>query len=216
LTETQGGRPATDYGLTMRMAEHICMMERTQKGEEARDYFIECEKKVKAMVPQLPGDYLGALKALVASEEEKFQLAAQNKKLSGHLADTVEEKQTLLDITKPHSYIRIGDAAKIINCPGLGPNNMFKFLCKHGFLRKIDREDKSYTFYQKYAKYFRERATQQTGGHEGMKYYQVVINMNGLVALHRKILQEKGPWGNMKTKEELIAEFSEKEEKEER
>ena len=198
-----GGQARIEYGLTLDMAKELCMVENNEKGRRARRYFIACEKKYKTMVPQLPGDYLSALKALVVSEEEKLQLVAQNKELA-------EEKQALQDITKPHGYIRIGDAAKIINYPGLGPKNMFKFLCKYGFLRKVDRDDKSYSFYHKYAKYFKERATQQNGGHEGMPDTQVVINMDGVTFLHRKILKEMGSWYDVKTREELISGFKER------
>lgn len=46
--------------------------------KEFRKYFIECEKQLKEVVQkpqtQLPTDYLSALKALVASEEEKQRL----------------------------------------------------------------------------------------------------------------------------------------------
>jgi len=38
LRNIKRGRPAIEYGLTMIMAEHICMMERTQKGERERSW----------------------------------------------------------------------------------------------------------------------------------------------------------------------------------
>lgn len=44
LTKSRGGRPATDYALTIEMAKEICMLQRNEKGKLARQYFIQLEK----------------------------------------------------------------------------------------------------------------------------------------------------------------------------
>lgn len=48
LSESSGGRPATQYHLTLDMAKELSMVERNARGKQARQYFIECERQAKA------------------------------------------------------------------------------------------------------------------------------------------------------------------------
>lgn len=43
-TSEQGGRPATDYQISIDMAKQICMIQRTLEGKLIRQYFIDLEK----------------------------------------------------------------------------------------------------------------------------------------------------------------------------
>ena len=45
LSESTGGRPAKDYKLTIDMAKHICMIQRSEIGKKIREYFIAVEKQ---------------------------------------------------------------------------------------------------------------------------------------------------------------------------
>lgn len=44
LSESTGGRPATDHQLTIEMAKEICMLQRNDKGKQVRQYFLNLEK----------------------------------------------------------------------------------------------------------------------------------------------------------------------------
>lgn len=41
---SKGGRPAVDYALTIRTAKEISMLQRTEKGKQARNYFLDIEE----------------------------------------------------------------------------------------------------------------------------------------------------------------------------
>lgn len=72
LTESNGGRPSTDYALAIDCAKEISMLQRTEKGKQARLYFIECEKQAVQLAPT---NFKEALMLALRLEEEKEQLA---------------------------------------------------------------------------------------------------------------------------------------------
>jgi len=43
-------RPSKDFNLSIDFAKHLCMLARTEKGREIRNYFIEIEKRYKTML----------------------------------------------------------------------------------------------------------------------------------------------------------------------
>ena len=42
-SESTGGRPAIDYDITVDMAKQICMIQRSEKGKQYREYFLALE-----------------------------------------------------------------------------------------------------------------------------------------------------------------------------
>ena len=49
-----------DYAMTIEMAKEFSMLQRTEKGKQARKYFIECEKKAKGIINDGRMDYVNA------------------------------------------------------------------------------------------------------------------------------------------------------------
>ncbi len=47
MSESTGGRPTTDYDLTIRCAKEICMIQRTEIGRTIRNYFLDLEDAKK-------------------------------------------------------------------------------------------------------------------------------------------------------------------------
>lgn len=73
----QGGRPSTEYALSIDAAKEISMMSQTDKGKQARRYFIECERIAKNPVQALTRKELAMM--VVKAEEEKERLQLENK-----------------------------------------------------------------------------------------------------------------------------------------
>ena len=108
-----------NHQLTIEMAKEISMLQRNDKGKQARQYFIECEKRLKQH--SLPKDYLSALKSLVIAEEEKQALLLENEKM--------KPKAEFFDIVaESKDYCDISTVAKIINIKNVGRNKLFEIL----------------------------------------------------------------------------------------
>lgn len=57
-----GGRPSVDHALKLDMAKEISMIQRNEKGKQARQYFIEVEKELKQqLLPQTPEQQIALL-----------------------------------------------------------------------------------------------------------------------------------------------------------
>lgn len=86
-SETKRGNFGKDFTITLDFAKRLAMQAKTEKGEQIRSYFIECEKKaLLAATPALPSNYKEALQALLEKETENerkaLQIAEQNKQLA--------------------------------------------------------------------------------------------------------------------------------------
>lgn len=134
-------KPIEDYAMTINMAKEVSMIQRSEKGKQARKYFIACEQKLKEIQPkqyQLPQTYLEALKALVVAEEEKQQLALENKvmKPKAEYFDNLVDRNLLTNIR---------DTAKQIHIP---QNKFVSLLLDNKFVyRDAKRKLKPYAEY---------------------------------------------------------------------
>lgn len=81
------GQTAIDYAISINSAKEIAMLNGGDKGKQARQYFIECEKQLQK---SLPSTYKEALLALIAKEEEKEKLALQVENLDTVLDSLLE------------------------------------------------------------------------------------------------------------------------------
>lgn len=115
--------------ISLDMAKEISMIQRTERGKQARQYFIECERQAKQMAPQLPRDYASALRELAASVEEKEKAQAE--------LEAARPKVVFADaVATSKSEILIGELAKILRGNGIqiGQTRLFTWMRENGFL----------------------------------------------------------------------------------
>nr|DAO29148.1 MAG TPA: antirepressor protein [Caudoviricetes sp.] len=75
---TLNGNETKDFALSIDFAKKLSMKANTARGEEARQYFIECEKQLRSGKFALPTTYKEALQSLLEEVEAKERLQAQN------------------------------------------------------------------------------------------------------------------------------------------
>jgi len=119
------GRPSHLIKLSVDCFKTWAMMSNTEKGKQVRLYFLECEKIAKAKIIKTPQTYLEALKALVASEEEKQLLQSQNVALTKEI-ETNKPKVEFADaIAFSDDSVEFHEYAKMI---GTGRNRLMQKL----------------------------------------------------------------------------------------
>ena len=76
-----GMKQRTNHIVTLDMAKEISMIQRTEKGKQARAYFLECERRVKSSVPAIPQTYAEALRAAADNAERAERAEAEARAL---------------------------------------------------------------------------------------------------------------------------------------
>lgn len=126
----------TDYLMKLSMAKEISMIQRNEKGKQAREYFIKCEEAwnspqmILARANQIQARMIETYKEKVIVLEKKIE----EDKPKVLFADAVETSK---------STILIGDLAKILKQNGIdiGQKRLFSWLRDNGYLIKRNGSD---------------------------------------------------------------------------
>jgi len=131
LSESTGGRPAQDAQLTIDMAKELCMIQRTEKGKEARQYFLAVEKAWNS-----PTQIMA--RALKMADTQLATLKGKNKQLSSQI-EKDKPKIVFADaVAVSESPMLIGELAKVLKQNGIniGGTRLFEWLRNNGYLIK--------------------------------------------------------------------------------
>ena len=125
----------TEYFLSVDMAKELSMVEKTTKGQEARRYFIECEKAL--IKPALPAsrDQVMA-RGIIAAQEV---IAEQTKALED-AKPKIDFHDSVMASTR---NFKVGEAAKLIASDtgkSFGRNTMMELLRRLKWIMKNTNE----------------------------------------------------------------------------
>lgn len=135
-------RQVTDHQITLSMAKELCMLQRSEKGKEFRQYFIAVEEAwnkpdaVMARALQMANRTVEQLKKGVA------ELTEQNAALlpKAEYYDAVKDTSTVIQVKELSAYL-CSNGVKI------GRNKLFEklrndgFLCKSGETRNLPTQE---------------------------------------------------------------------------
>ena len=145
LGKSSGGRPSTEYHITLDMAKELSMVERNEKGKQARQYFIECERKVKGQTSNLPiekaASHFLSFKTIAAAFglKDNAQLISANvatRKLTGFDFQNLLEIE--LETPDQVHYLTPTELGKTLN-PPLSAQRINKLLEERGLQTKVGK-----------------------------------------------------------------------------
>lgn len=135
-SESHGGQNMIDHEISIDMAKQICMIQRSEKGKQYRQYFIDLEKAWNT-----PEQIFA--RALKMADQKIEKLKETNAGLLEDV-DRMRPKEIFADaVLTSHTSILIGDLAKLLRQNGvdIGQKRLFEYLRNHGYLIKRKGSD---------------------------------------------------------------------------
>jgi phage antirepressor protein len=123
--DTPGGiQNVTDHALKLDMAKEIAMIQRTEKGKQVRQYFIQVERDYNS-----PEKIMARALNIANTRLSLLETTVEQMKPKALFADAVAASKT---------SILIGELAKIITQNGynIGQNRLFGWLRDRGYLHR--------------------------------------------------------------------------------
>lgn len=125
----RGGHNKVDHIIKLDMAKEIAMIQRTERGKQVRQYFIQVEKDFNS-----PEKIMA--RALLMADQKVHKLEAQ--------IEADRPKVLFADaVSASHTSILVGELAKLISQNGykIGANRLFSWMRENGYLIKRKGSD---------------------------------------------------------------------------
>ena len=162
-------RMLEDYETSIDIAKHICLMSKTEKGRECRQYLIDLEKawntpeQIMSRALKLADRTIASLKTKVLEMQPKadfFDCVADSK-----------------------SAFSMNEVAKVLDYKGIGRNKLFEFLREQGIL------DRYNVPYQRYVDngWFRVIEQKYVKDGEPVVTTKTLVYQKGVDAIRRKL-----------------------------
>lgn len=134
-----GGRPSTDHQLTIPMAKELCMIQRNERGKQARQYFLAIEAQWNSPEAVMR-------RAVLIAQKQNDQLKAANKQLLAENSDLKPDAEYARAVC-------IGDncrtATSIAKDYGMSGEKLNSIL--HGLKIQWKNSDGQWVLYAKYS-----------------------------------------------------------------
>ena len=127
----RGGHNRVDHIIKLDMAKEIAMIQRTERGKQVRQYFIQVEKDFNS-----PEKIMA--RALLMADKKVHQLEAK--------IEADRPKVLFAEaVSASHTSILVGELAKLLKQNGvdMGGKRLFNWLRTHGYLIKRNGRDRN-------------------------------------------------------------------------
>lgn len=130
----KGGRPSTDYEITLDMAKEIAMLQRSEKGKQCRQYFLELERRWNS-----PEAVMN--RALEYSHRQVKALMEENTTQKKQIEELKPKALFTEAVSASKGSVTIGALAKMLTRNGvtIGQNRLYEWLRENGYLIKNGR-----------------------------------------------------------------------------
>ena len=150
-SDGKAGKPQTNHELTLDMAKELCMLQRTDRGKEARQYFIQVEKEWNSPNKLIARALIAANKQLEFKNQQVKELTetcSQQQQMIGELKPKADYVDRIL---KSDSLVTITQIAKDYGMSGKAMNKALHDLhiiynCNRQWLLYSQHQAKGYTF----------------------------------------------------------------------
>lgn len=186
-------RQRHDHVISLDMAKEISMIQRTEKGKQARQYFLECERRAKES-PALSGKQLMAA-ALLEAQSTMRELEVTNQQQAEQLAAAAPAVEYHDTYVTDEDFLYFSDVASTL---GIQETELRELLISHKWIyvesysRWSETKNKKitkyrYTEYAHKKPYFHRAKNHKVPRFMGTVMHTLMITPEGAAAIKRAV-----------------------------